>query len=105
MALPLSYNWKNLFVRKTTTVLTILVIAAVVAILDWMLSFGAALASSLSFANDAHKIIVLKQASTSETNSAIPPDEFNKLAQLDRELALDQTTHQQLKSPEMIVQV
>ncbi|HUN82396.1 MAG TPA: ABC transporter permease [Phycisphaerae bacterium] len=105
MALPLSYNWKNLFVRKTTTMLTVLVIAAVVAIFAWLMSFATALASSLSFANDHRKIIVLKQASTSETNSAIPPDEYNKLSQLDREVALDPKSGQPLKSPEMIVQV
>lgn len=105
MALPLSYNWKNLFVRKTTTLLTVLVIALVVGIFAWLLSFAAALAGSLSFANDARKLIVLKQASTSETNSAIPPDEYNRLSQLDREVALDPATKQPLKSPEMIVQV
>jgi|CXWL01.1.fsa_nt_gi putative ABC transport system permease protein len=105
MALPLSYNWKNLFVRKTTTVLTILVIAAVVAVFTWMLGFRSALVSSLSFANDARKLIVLKQASTSETNSAILPEEYNKLTQLDREMALNPANGNQLKSPEMIVQV
>jgi putative ABC transport system permease protein len=105
MPLPLSYNWRNLFVRKTTTALTVLVIAAVVGVFAWLLSFAAALAGSLSFANDARKLIVLKQASTSETNSAIPPDEYNKLSQLNREVAVDPTTHQPLKSPEMIVQV
>jgi putative ABC transport system permease protein len=104
MALPLTYNWKNLFVRKTTTILTVLVIAAVVAVLTWMLGFRSALISSLSFANDERKLIVLKQASTSETNSALMPEEFNKLTQLDREVALN-SSGGQLKSPEMIVQV
>lgn len=105
MALPLSYNWRNLFVRRTTTALTILVIAAVVGVLSWMLGFWTALAGSLSFAQDQHKLIVLRQASTSETNSAIPPEESNKLSQLDREIAVDAASGQQLKSPEMIVQV
>ena len=105
MALPLSYNWKSLFVRKTTTVLTLLVIATVTAVFAWLLGFRGALTRSLSFASDDRKLIVLKQGSESETNSAIPPEEYNKLTQLNDEVATDSATHQQLKSREMIVQV
>lgn len=105
MALPISYNWKNLFVRKTTTVMTVLVIAAVVGVFAWLLSFHAALSRSLSFASDQRKLIVLKQASTSETNSAIPPDDYNRLTQLNQEIAVDPASNTQQKSPEMIVQV
>lgn len=104
MALPLSYNWRNLMVRKTTTLLTVLVVAAVVGVFSWMLGFKAALSKSLSFASDQHKLIVLKQGATSESNSAIPTDEFNKLTQLDKEIEADDRGDQ-LKSPEMIVQV
>lgn len=105
MALPISYNWRNLFVRKTTTIMTVLVIAAVVGVFAWLLGFRDALSRSLSFASDQHKLIVLKQASTSETNSAIPPDDYSKLSQLNQEVAVDPQSNQQLKSPEMIVQV
>lgn len=104
MALPLSYNWRNLLVRKTTTALTVLVIAAVVGVFAWLMGFRTALTRSLSFANDQHKLIVLKQGSTSETNSAIPTDEYNKLTQLNREILTD-AGGEQFKSPEMIVQV
>ena len=37
MALPVSYHWRNLFVRKSTTLITVLVISAVVAVFAWML--------------------------------------------------------------------
>ena len=57
MALPLSYNWRNLFVRKTTTIMTILVIAAVVGVFAWLLGFRDALSKSLSFASDRQKLI------------------------------------------------
>lgn len=103
MALPLSYNWKNLFVRKATTVLTCLVITAVVGVFTWLVGFGWALQRSLSFANDRNKIIVLKQGATSETNSAIAQEEYNKLTQL-TDLATD-AKGETLKSPEMVVQV
>ena len=103
MALPLSYNWKNLFVRKATTVLTCLVIAAVVGVFTWLGGFWWSLQRSLSFANDRGKIIVLKQGATSETNSAIGQEEYNKLTQL-TDLAQD-AKGETLKSPEMMVQV
>lgn len=105
MALPLSYNWRNLLIRRTTTVLTVLVIAVVVGVFSWMLGFRGALSRSLSVAGDPRTLIVLRQASTSETNSAIPPDDYNKLTQLNEEIAVDPRTGEQLKSPEMIVQV
>jgi putative ABC transport system permease protein len=103
MALPISYNWKNLFVRKTTTLLTCLVIGVVVGVFAWMLGFRSALVRSLSFANDRSKLIVLKQGATSETNSAIQPEEFNRLAQV-QEIAVDPEVGR-LLSPEMLVQV
>lgn len=103
MALPLVYNWRNLFVRKTTTVLTCLIIGMVVAVFAWLLGFVWALKQSLSFANDRAKIIALKQGATSETNSSIPPEDYNKLSQL-QGLATS-PTGEPLMSPEMVVQV
>lgn len=103
MALPLSYNWKNLFVRKTTTLLTCLVIAVVVGVFSWLVGFWEALDRSLSFADDTRKLIVLKQGATSETNSAIPPADESKLTQIP-EIAAG-PDGQPLRSPEMIVQV
>lgn len=103
MALPFSYNWKNLFVRKTTTVLTCLVIAVVVGVFSWLVGFALALDRSLSFANDTRKLIVLRQGATSETNSAIAPEDENKLTQIP-EIAIG-PDGQALRSPEMIVQV
>lgn len=104
MALPLAYHWRNLFVRKTTTLLTVLVVAAVVGVFAWLMGFSDSLSRSLKTANDPNKIIVLKRAATSESNSAISPEDFNKLDQLDG-LARDPETSEALISPEMMVQV
>ncbi|MEK6799183.1 MAG: FtsX-like permease family protein [Planctomycetota bacterium] len=104
MALPLSYHWRSLFVRKTTTVLTVLVIAAVVGVFTWMIGFAGALRRSMSVADDAGKILVLKRGATSESNSAIPVDEFNRLTQL-TDVARDESSGEALVSPEMMVQV
>ncbi|HOW69803.1 MAG TPA: ABC transporter permease [Phycisphaerae bacterium] len=103
MSLPLSYHWRNLFVRRSTTLLTLLVIAAVVAVFCWMLNFAAALRGSLAMASDGRKLIVLKRGATAESNSALVVDEVNRLSQLDG-VEHDSTGHAIL-SPEMVVQV
>ncbi len=102
--MPISYHWRNLLIRKTTTVLTVIVIAAVVGVFAWMLGFRGAIQRSLSVAGDESKIIVLKKGATAESNSAIPIDEYNKLGQVTDALH-DEKTGQPLLSPEMIVQV
>lgn len=100
----LSYHWRSLFVRKTSTVLTILVVAAVVAVLTWMSAFSAAMQSSLAVAGDVRKLIVLREGATAESNSAIPVDDFNKLAQVNG-VARFSGTGEALLSPELMVQV
>lgn len=98
MTLPLNYHWRNLFVRKLTTVITVMVIGIVVGTFVWLLGFGAALRTTLSMASDDHKIIVIQRGALSETNSAIAPDDFNKLAQLT-------DVDGDAVSPELLVQV
>lgn len=104
MALPISYHWRNLFVRKTTTILTVLVVTAVIATFAWMFSFTLALDESLSVAGDPEKLIVLRAGSDSETQSALPIPDFNRLAQL-RDVARHPDTGEALISPEVTVQV
>jgi ABC-type lipoprotein release transport system permease subunit len=103
MALPVSYHWRNLFVRKSTTMLTVLVISAVVAVFAWMLSLTSAMTRSLTVSSDPRKIIVLKRGATAESNSAIPVDDYNRLAQL-TDVAKDENG-EPLLSPEALVQV
>jgi putative ABC transport system permease protein len=104
VALPVVYHWRNLFVRKTTTLLTVLVIAAVVGVFTWMMGFSDSLTRSLSAASDPKKMIILKRGASSESNSAIPVEEYGRLNQL-TEIARDPKSNQPLLSPEMMVQV
>lgn len=104
MALPLVYHWRNLFVRKATTTLTVLVVAAVVGVFAWLMGFSESLRHSLMTASDPRKLIVLRRSATSESNSAISPEDYNKLNQVTG-LARDAGTQQPLISPEMMVQV
>ena len=104
MALPLSYHWRNLFVRKTTTLLTVLVVAAVVGVFTWLVGFSESVRRSLLTASDPQKLIVLRPAATSESNSAIPVEDYNKLKQV-TDLAREPESLEPLISPEMMVQV
>ncbi len=103
MALPLTYHWRHLLVRRTTSLLTMAVVAAVVAALTWILGFAFALRTSLAVARDDHKLMVLRRGSTSESMSAIPVADYNKLIQVTG-LARDPNDIP-LISPEMLVQV
>lgn len=104
MGLPLTYHWRSLFVRKTTTLLTVLVVTAVVAVLAWMAGFAGALQGSLDVAGDPTKVIVLKRGATSESTSAIPVDDVGKLTQVGN-VAEDPDSGEPLISPEVMVQV
>jgi putative ABC transport system permease protein len=84
--------------------LTVLVVAAVVAVFVWMLGFAAAMSRSLAMAGEADKIIVLRAGASSESNSAIPVEDVNKLTQL-TDVAHDTATGEALISPETMVQV
>ncbi|MCC6360335.1 MAG: ABC transporter permease [Phycisphaerales bacterium] len=103
MALPIGYHWRNLFVRKTSTLLTVLVVAAVVGALTWILGFATALSDSMAMASDPLKVLVIRQGSESETNSAIQTEEFNRLTQI-RGAAVG-ADGRALVSPEVMVQI
>jgi len=103
MSLSLVYHWRNLLARRMTTLLTVLVVAAVVATFTWMFSFTLALRKTLAVAGDSEKIIVLRRGSTSEAQSAITVAEFNRLSQI-AEIARGDGGAL-LLSPESLVQV
>jgi putative ABC transport system permease protein len=104
LALPVMYNYRHLLAHKTTSILTTLVIAAVVGLSCWLLSFSDALESSLAVAADESKILVLKQGASSESNSSITIEDFHRLDQLTG-VKRNPKTGQALISPEMMVQV
>ena len=81
MPLPLSYNWRNLFVRKVSTGLTFVLVAVVVFVLAVLLSFSEGIRASLAVTGSPRNLIVLKPGSTSESTSFLAPDETNRLVQ------------------------
>lgn len=81
MVLPLTYNWRNLFVRKLSTALTFSVVAVVVGVLAVLLSFTEGIKASLRAAGSSRNIIVLTVGATAESTSIISPDDAGKLVQ------------------------
>ena len=71
MAIPLSYNFRNLRVRKTTTVMTALGIALTVAVLLGILAMVAGLRSALQSSGNPLQMIVMRKNSPSELSSQI----------------------------------
>lgn len=66
MAIPLSYNLRNLVVRKTTTIMTALGIALTVAVLLSVLALMSGLQTALHSTGDPLDILVLRKGSNSE---------------------------------------
>jgi len=78
VAIPISYNIRNLMVRKTTTVMTALGIALTVAVLLAVLALVGGLKATLSTSSDPLHVLVMRKGSTSELTS-----NFNRSAYQD----------------------
>lgn len=79
MAIPFSYNWRNLMARKTTTLMTALGIGLTVAVLLATFALVEGLKTSLS--NTAHplNLLVIRKGSTAELNSDRTPEALQVL--------------------------
>ena len=78
MAIPISYNIRNLAVRKTTTIMTALGIALTVAVLLAILAMVQGLRTSLAATGNPLHVLVMRKGSTSELTS-----NFNRAAYQD----------------------
>ena len=79
MAVPLSYNLRNLVVRKTTTLMAALGIALTVAVLLAMLSLVNGLKTSLQSTGNPLQVLVLRKGSTAELTSSVSRQDFQVL--------------------------
>jgi putative ABC transport system permease protein len=79
MSIPLSYNLRNLRVRKTTTVLTALGVALTVAVLLGILAMVAGLKSALRATGHPLNLIVMRKNSTSELISQIARESLSSI--------------------------
>lgn len=81
MALPLTYNIRNLFVRKVNTALTFVVIGVVVLVLSVLLSFAEGIKASLHSSGRSDNLLILKPGATAESTSIIQLGEADRVVQ------------------------
>ncbi|HEY7160964.1 MAG TPA: ABC transporter permease [Acidobacteriota bacterium] len=74
MAIPISYNYRNLLARKLTTLLTVLGVALVVFVLTAVLMMANGVKKTLVSTGSDSNIIVLRKSATSDVLSAVGRD-------------------------------
>ena len=79
MALPISYNIRNLIERKTTTLLTALGIALPVAILLVVLALVAGLQAAFQASGSPQHVLVLRKGTNAELNSSVSPQQYQDI--------------------------
>ncbi len=76
MAIPISYNVRNLIVRKTTTVMTGLGIAMTVAVLLAVLGLVSGLTQAFASSGDPLNLLVMRKGGTAELTSLFTQQQF-----------------------------
>jgi putative ABC transport system permease protein len=101
LGIPLKYNFRNLFVRKITTGLTVLGIALVVAVFLCVMSLGEGLTRVFTSSGSDKNVLVLRQNSQSELQSGVSRDQVPlilTLAGIEKD-----TDGKPLASPELVI--
>ena len=101
MALPLKYNFRNVFVRWRATVATVLGIALVVAVYTLVQSLAVGLEKSSANTGDPRNIMVVRKGSTAESSSQVSREQYRLLPYLPQ-VAKDEAGHP-LISPDVVV--
>jgi putative ABC transport system permease protein len=76
MAIPLTYNLRNLVVRKTTTMMTALGIGLTVAVLLAILALVGGLRSSLQASGNPLNVLVMRKGTNAELSSGVTQANF-----------------------------
>jgi putative ABC transport system permease protein len=79
MAIPIAYNFRNLVVRRTTTIMTALGIALTVAVLLAILALVAGLRSALHSTGNPLEVLILRKGSDSELVSNFSREGFQNI--------------------------
>lgn len=82
MKIPLRYSWRNLIVRKMTTLMTVLGISMTVFVLIASLALVDGLRKAFTNTGNPLQILALRKGSTSEIASAVTPEAFSQLQAL-----------------------
>jgi len=82
MKIPVKYNFRNLFVRKGTSLMTIASLAFVVLVFIGVLALGGGLTAAFSASGDEQNVIVLRDGAKSEVESFFDLEKMRQLAAL-----------------------
>src|SRR5437016_14326078 len=77
MALPLTYNIRNVFVRWRATLATILGVALVVAVYVAVQSLAVGLGKASGSTGDPRNLMIVRRGSVSESSSMITREQFD----------------------------
>jgi len=83
MALPLKYNIRNIVVRKGSTLATAFTIGLTVTVFLMVMALARGIDLTLSSSGEPLNMIVLREGSTAELNSALTRENFKDLMYLD----------------------
>jgi putative ABC transport system permease protein len=76
MALPLTYNFRNVFVRWRATVATVLGVALVVAVYLLVQALAVGLVKSASNTGDPRNVMIVRKGATAESSSQVSRSQF-----------------------------
>lgn len=79
MAIPLSYNFRNLMVRKTTTLMTALGVGLTVAVLLAVLALVAGLETAFAETGNPLQIIVMRKGANAELSSGVSRQNYQDI--------------------------
>ncbi len=79
MAIPITYNLRNLVVRKTTTTMTALGIGLTVAVLLAILALVGGLRSSLQASGNPLNVLILRKGTNAELSSGMTRENFQDI--------------------------
>ena len=79
MAIPLSYNFRNLTVRKTTSLMTALGVALTVAVLLAVLALVSGLETAFASTGNPLQLIVMRKGATSELSSGMSRQNYQDI--------------------------
>jgi putative ABC transport system permease protein len=99
MALPLKYNFRNITVRKSSTLATAFTIGLTVGVFLMVMALARGIDLTLSSSGEPLNLIVLREGSTAELNSSVSRENLNDLMYLD---GVEREGEQPLAAPESI---
>ena len=83
MALPLKYNIRNIFVRRGTTISTVLTIGITVAVFLMVMALAHGIDATLSSSGEPLNVIVVRNGSTAELTSSVSQENLDTIKYLD----------------------